>query len=94
MNLSKPSGFGDPQPIKKLTLPFEFMTENIVILFSQQVLTNCVTCHLKKKFPNQSNNIIQYIILCTNTVNLQLFWMVKFRMQFLKIEFLKLSPNL
>ena len=47
-----------------------------------------------KKFRNQSNNIIQYIILYTNQVNLQLFWMVKVKMQFLKIEFLKLSPKL
>ena len=47
-----------------------------------------------KKFRNQSNNIIQYIILYTNQVNLQLFWMVKLKMQFLKLDFLKLSPKL
>ena len=47
-----------------------------------------------KKFRNQSNNIIQYIILYTNQVNLQLFWMVKVKMQFSKIQFLKLSPKL
>ena len=58
MKLSEPSGFGDLQPIKGIYTSFEFMTENIVILFSQQdiVLTNCVTCHLKNR--NQSNNII------------------------------------
>ena len=60
MKLSEPSGFGDLQPKKEIYTSFEFMTENIVILFSQQdlVLTNCVTCHLKKN-QNQSNNIIQ-----------------------------------
>ena len=56
MKLSEPSGFGDLQPIKGIYTSFEFMTENIVILFSQQVLTNCVTCHLKKNF--EINQII------------------------------------
>ena len=42
MKLSKPSGFGYLQPIKGIYTSIEFMIDNIVILFSQQVLTNCV----------------------------------------------------